>query len=262
MIDNKINVINRNGIMVVDSREVAENFDKLHSNVIKKIEATKKELLELFTEFKIEFSNNLAKVENDSSSQVKIDFVKLNEYFIEDSYLDESGKMNKKYYLTQKGFDLVALSFTGQQALLYKVLYIEEFHRMRKLLEESNKNYKSYIDNKKDKLEFIEHTEEENSDYTIDIGELANIISDKGISIGRNKLFSILRKRRVLKIDNLPYQQYINKKWFTVKTSYKVDTYGVERVYSKTLVTVKGQIEIFKLMKNQVNYGFGEVIVK
>lgn len=254
MINNKINVINRNSVMVVDSREVAENFDKRHNNVIRKIESTKKELLELFTQLDFELSNNLAELKNELS--------KISEYFIEDNYLDESGKLNKKYYLTQKGFDLVALSFTGPQALLYKILYIEEFHRMRNLLEESNKNYKVYIDDKKDKLEFIEHTEEENSDYTIDIGELANIISDKGIRIGRNKLFSILRKRRILKEDNLPYQQYINKNWFVVKTSYKVDKYGVERAYSKTLVTVKGQIEVFKLMKNQVNYGFGEVTVK
>lgn len=148
--------------MVVDSREVAENFDKRHNNVIRKIESTKKELLELFTQLDFELSNNLA--------ELKTELSKISEYFIEDNYLDESGKLNKKYYLTQKGFDLVALSFTGPQALLYKIIYIEEFHRMRNLLEESNKNYKVYIDDKKDKLEFIEHTEEENSDYTIDIG--------------------------------------------------------------------------------------------
>lgn len=241
MKENRINVINRNGVLIVDSKEVALNFNKNHSNVIKKIEGVKEDLGNLF-------------------NQVEIDSVKLNEYFIEDVYIDEKGELRKKYYLTNKGFDLVALSFIGEKALLYKVAYIEEFHRMQGLLKQSLNNYKTYINDNRNKLEFIEHTEEESSNYTNDIGELANIISDKGIKIGRNKLFSVLREKKILKKDNSPYQTYIDREWFVVKRTYKVDSFDVEHIYNKTFVTVRGQLEIFKMLKEKMNYGFGTII--
>lgn len=39
----------------------------------------------------------------------------------------------------------------------------------------------------------------------------------KSVGYGRNKLFTFLRDQKILMRDNVPYESYINREWFTVK---------------------------------------------
>ena len=63
------------------------------------------------------------------------------------------------------------------------------------------------------------------------------------VGIGRNRLYELLRKQKVLMKDNEPYQSYIERKWFKIKEEL-VDGKLVLVVY----VTQLGLNEIRKLL--------------
>lgn len=88
-----------------------------------------------------------------------------------------------------------------------------------------------------------------NSDDCIDMNNMAKLIGQKtGISVGRNKLFAILRNNKFLMYDNQPYQKYIEDGTFsTLEYTYMKN--GEARIGLKTLVTGKGQIKICKFIK-------------
>lgn len=45
-------------------------------------------------------------------------------------YVDAQGKQRPFYELTKDGFTLLAMGFTGEKALAFKIAYIERFNRM------------------------------------------------------------------------------------------------------------------------------------
>ena len=83
----------------------------------------------------------------------------------------------------------------------------------------------------------------------IDMNNMAKLIGQKtGISVGRNKLFAILRNNKFLMYDNQPYQKYIEDGTFsTLEYTYMKN--GEARIGLKTLVTGKGQIKICRFVK-------------
>ena len=65
-----------------------------------------------------------------------------------------------------------------------------------------------------------------------------NVVA-KSLGIGRNKLFQILREKKILMQNNTPYQQYMNIGYFAVKEK---PIQMREQVINKpqTYVTAKG----------------------
>lgn len=111
--NNLINITNQDGQLIVSSREVAKNFEKRHDNVIRNIK--------------------------DYIETLKItDTSKLRTLFIEGEYAtkDSNGVKYKEYLLTRDGFTLLAMGFTGNKALEWKLKYIEAFNKMEKALKE------------------------------------------------------------------------------------------------------------------------------
>ena len=104
-------VFYNNGRALTTSRIIAEKFEKEHKNVLQIIDAL--------------INNN---IDNDKIN----DFNQLNFKPVE--YLDAKGELRKAYELTEEGFSLVALSFTGQKALEFKVDFINAFFQMRTAL--------------------------------------------------------------------------------------------------------------------------------
>lgn len=102
-----INILNQDGQLVVTSRQVAEDFEKRHADVLEKIEGLIKEM---------------------DSTEKSV------QYFMEDSYKDSSGKSNKEYLLTRDGFSLLVMGFTGAKALQWKLKYIEAFNKMEEII--------------------------------------------------------------------------------------------------------------------------------
>ncbi|MBS4904498.1 MAG: Rha family transcriptional regulator [Subdoligranulum variabile] len=97
-------VYKRDGQPAVSSRDVAEQFGKEHRNVIQSIK------------------NLIA--ENSA----------LTFMFIEDTYTAGTGKKYPMYYMNRDGFTLLAMGFTGKEALVWKLKYIQAFNMMEEKL--------------------------------------------------------------------------------------------------------------------------------
>ena len=107
------------------------------------------------------------------------------------------------------------------------------------------------IDADKPLVEFAEHVM--GSKNAIDMNSMAKIAANKGVPMGRVRLFRWLRQRRILMGNNLPYQPYIDRGYFEV--SEKAFQVGDEmRIYRQTLVTGKGQEYILRRLREEVPY--------
>ena len=80
----------------------------------------------------------------------------------------------------------------------------------------------------------------------------AKSLCDGGIEIGRNRMFSWLRSKKILTKNNLPYQQYIINGVFQVKKGVYVDG-GVMKQSLTTVVTPKGQFYLYKKLLADVD---------
>ena len=87
-----------------------------------------------------------------------------------------------------------------------------------------------------------------NSTDCIAVGDLAKVVSDQNIKIGRNKLFQWLRDNGYLMEDNKPYQKYVEQGLFSLIEQTFKTPYG-DKIGFKTLVTGKGQITIVEKLR-------------
>ena len=105
------------GKPVVTSKQVADHFGKQHRNVLVDI----KSLL------------------SDSG-----EFGELN--FLLTTYISSQNKELPCYEMTRDGFTLLAMGYTGKDALLWKVKYIEAFNAMERELLSGNAKFGSVMD--------------------------------------------------------------------------------------------------------------------
>ena len=89
----------------VDSRYVAQFFEKRHDHVLR----------------------DIAKITAPKSG-LSEEFRKAN--FTLSSYEDSTGRKLRCYLLTRDGFTLLAMGYTGQKAMQFKELYIRRFNEM------------------------------------------------------------------------------------------------------------------------------------
>lgn len=244
--DNDIILKEVNGEVTANSREVAERFDKRHSDVLEKIAKLEEE---------IQPTENSAR------------------YFLTSEYADLKGENRKEYLLTRDGFSLVVMGFTGKKALEWKLKYIDAFNKMEQAIHKSLNskdaailaivnadgevqramaisNYEKLVtqplvkalEEQKPLVDFANKVTK--ADNTIDMGEMAKLLHEKNnIDIGRNRLFEILRNKKTLMSNNVPYQTYIERNWFKLIETTKETQYGT-KVFTKVLVTGVGQLKI------------------
>lgn len=93
-----------NGQPTASSRDIAEHFGKEHKNVLQSIE-------------------NLT-AENSALTQM----------FFKTSYTSGTGKAYPMYLMNRDGFTLLAMGFTGKEALAWKMKYINAFNAMEQEL--------------------------------------------------------------------------------------------------------------------------------
>ena len=86
------------------------------------------------------------------------------------------------------------------------------------------------------------------TDNLIDMNAMAKLARAENISVGRNKLYSWLKRTGVLMSNNLPYQRYIDRGYFAVKESV-FEVNGLKKTYRQTFVTGKGQLFIISLLR-------------
>jgi prophage antirepressor-like protein len=100
------------------------------------------------------------------------------------------------------------------------------------------------ISEMKPKAEFFDTVA--SSKTAIPMDQVAKVIGKKGI--GRNKLFAILRDKRILDRGNIPYQEYVDRGYFRVVEQKYTTPNGETHINIKTLVYQKGVDYIRRLI--------------
>ena len=98
--------INKEEVTAVSSLDVAQTFEKDHRHVLESIDKLKDQLST--AEFSALFNNGFYKAAN--------------------------GKSNPMYFMTRDGFTLLAMGYTGEKAMRFKLAYIKQFNAMEKAL--------------------------------------------------------------------------------------------------------------------------------
>ena len=70
----------------------------------------------------------------------------------------------------------------------------------------------------------------------------------KCLGIGRNKLFALLREKKIIRSNNTPYQEYIDRGYFEVKEK-PIKMGDASFNYAQTFVTAKGVDYISRLIE-------------
>lgn len=229
--------------VLTNSLLVAEKFGKNHKHVLDAI----RELI---------------------SSAEKLAVLKM---FVPSTYIASNNKENPMFIMNRDGFTLLAMGFTGEKTLQFKLEYINAFNKMEEAIknggfnvpksfrealllaaeqQEVIENQQKQIEEKNAKIEadkpkvlFSEAVSASNK--SILVRELAKLITQNGYQIGKKQLYERLRKAGYLcssgESYNQPTQTYMNMGLFHLKkTSVICD--GESRVYTVTKVTPKGQI--------------------
>lgn len=189
--------------------------------------------------------------------------------FVPSTYIASNNKENPMFIMNRDGFTLLAMGFTGEKALQFKLEYINAFNKMEEAIknggfnvpksfrealllaaeqQEVIENQQKQIEEKNAKIEadkpkvlFSEAVSASNK--SILVRELAKLITQNGYQIGEKQLYERLRKAGYLcssgESYNQPTQTYMNMGLFHLKkTSVICD--GESKVYTVTKVTPKG----------------------
>lgn len=240
MILNNLVFIDNNRV-ITDSLTVAETFNKRHDNVMKDIR------------------------EIGCSKEFNL----LN--FEEVEYQDSKNRTYTKYLITQDGFTLLAMGYTGQKAMEFKEKYIKEFRRMESQLnqltspsyaiEDPIERAKKWIEEQQ-KVQMLEQRVNEyepkityldqilKSKNTVTITQIAK---DYGLS--GQELNKILNEEKVqykLNSQWLLYRKYQDKGYTKSQTIDVVHSDGSQTVKMNTRWTQKGRLFIHEIL-NQRN---------
>ncbi len=98
------------------------------------------------------------------------------------------------------------------------------------------KELENIIKSQEDKVDFYDKAMA--SDDLMEMADIAKIIKHKGL--GRTKLFKFLRDRGILRMNNIPYQRFIDAGYFTVIEQVWIDNNLHEHLSLKTMTTQKG----------------------
>lgn len=189
-----INLISENGQVVVSSREVAENFDKRHNDVmeaIRNILATEKSVTKFFYESSFEYR----------------------------------GQTFPMYLMNRDGFTLLVMGFNNSpKAMEWKIRYVEAFNKMEQkltnpepestemLLSRALIAANSVIDTERKKVKALEAENAKmkpDSDYA-----KAMLLSDESLTttqIAMNYGMSARKLNKILR--ELGIQHTVNKQW-------------------------------------------------
>ena len=177
-------------------------------------------------------------------------------------YKDKKGETRPMYRLTKKGCMILA---SGYDALLREKIIdrweeLENRFRKNEIVMPNFSNpaeaARAWADQYEQRLKLAAKVQEDapkveffdsvaESKDAVEMKAVANTLNY--VSVGRNKLFAILREQKILLSSNLPYQKYIDAGYFrTIET--KKNCGSEIRIFIKTLVYQKGLDFIRKLL--------------
>lgn len=131
----------------------------------------------------------------------------------------------------------------GQDTLSDDELMAKALMVAQRTIESKNKQ----ITEMKPKADFYDTVV--STESLLSMGDTAKLL-DK--NVGRNRLYKILREKKILMSDNIPYQQYVDRGYFKVVENYYMA--GDNKVITKTTyVKQKGVDYIRKLLEEMNN---------
>ena len=246
----QLQLINENGKLYVDSRQVAEMIGKRHADLMRSIDG----YIEILANAKLR----------------SLDF------FIKSSYVDSKRETRPCYKLTRKGCDMVANKLTGEKGVLFTAEYVTRFEEMEKQLQtqqllpnfsdpvasarawadamEAKQKALLELKEAQPKIEFAEAIQASNK--SISVSTFAKILKQNGIDTGERRLYEYLRKHGYLcsstKQYNLPRQLYMERGYFEVDTKVFKTPWATKYTHIPK-ITPKGQ-EYFLNLFFKVNY--------
>lgn len=225
----------------LDSREVAKMVEKDHAHLCRDIKGY------------VEVIHQNPKLDSD-------------QYFIEASYKAGTGKTYTRYDITKLGCEMIANKLTGKKGILFTAEYVKRFNEMEegKITPdlpdftnpviaarawadamEKKQLAESQVKELAPKAEFYDTVAD--SESLMSMADTCKILD---MGIGRNKLFALLREKKILQKDNIPYQQYVTAGYFkVVEGKYEVNENVV--VTKTTYVKQKGIDYIRKLLNRR-----------
>ena len=232
---NEIILSTQNGEPVASSRDVAKRFGKEHKDVLRAIKSIT--------------AQNCA----------------VTQMFYQSEYTAGTGKKYPMYLMNRDGFSLLAMGFTGKEAVQWKLKYIEAFNQMEKQLAQRPQLSRAEL---MAQALIAAHDELEHKDAQIAeltpkgifadavsaskksilVGELAKLLCQNGVQIGQNRLFSWMREHGYLIRDpkrsdyNMPTQRAVEMCLFEIKETTGVHSDGHTSINKTPKVTGKGQI--------------------
>lgn len=233
----------QNGEPVVSSRQIAESFEKRHDHVMRDIE---------------DIMRGLPK-NGDTPMFYKTEYIH-----------EQNGQNYPMYLMNRDGFTLLAMGFTGKAALEWKLKYIAAFNEMEKKLTEQPQLTRSQllataliaaheeleqkdkqIETMKPKALFADAVSA--SSQSILVGEMAKLLSQNGIQMGQNRLFSWMRENGYLIKDkkrtdyNMPTQKSMELRLFEIKETSIAHSDGHTSINKTPKVTGIGQVYFVNL---------------
>lgn len=233
----------QNGEPVVSSRQIAESFEKRHDHVMRDIE---------------DIMRGLPK-NGDTPMFYKTEYVH-----------EQNGQNYPMYLMNRDGFTLLAMGFTGKAALEWKLKYIAAFNEMEKKLTEQPQLTRSQllataliaaheeleqkdkqIETMKPKALFADAVSA--SSQSILVGEMAKLLSQNGIQMGQNRLFSWMRENGYLIKDkkrtdyNMPTQKSMELRLFEIKETSIAHSDGHTSINKTPKATGIGQVYFVNL---------------
>ena len=138
--------------------------------------------------------------------------------------------------------DVIERTLTDPDYLIQLATALKEERQARLLAEQKIEEQKPLVD-------FANQVSDTTS--LIDMNQMAKLLKDENIPIGRNRLFEILRQKEILRNNNEPYQRYIESGYFKIKENTYDTPYGT-KTYVKTYITGKGQIWITEKLRKEL----------
>lgn len=183
---------------------------------------------------------------------------------------EQNGQSYPMYLMNRDGFTLLAMGFNGKAALEWKLKYIAAFNEMEKKLAEKPQLTRSQL---LATALIAAHEELEEKDkqiaelmpkgvfadavsassQSILVGEMAKLLSQNGIQMGQNRLFSWLRENGYLIKDrkrtdyNMPTQKSMELRLFEIKETSIAHSDGHTSINKTPKVTGIGQVYFVNL---------------
>lgn len=108
---NQLNIVNNQGKLLADSRNIATMTGKRHDHLMRDIDG---------------YVEALRKSTNPNLGA--------SEFFIESTYRDGKGEIRRRYDITKLGCEMVANKMTGQKGVLFTATYVKQFNEMEQQL--------------------------------------------------------------------------------------------------------------------------------